>query len=70
MHFWKKIKIQVNIVLIVLCLELGAVVDDSGTCNLTCRAGSDKKQQESHSEAHKLLQIAILGDLIRSEIFN
>lgn len=34
--------------------KLGAVVNDAGTCNLTCRAGRDEKQQESHSEAHKL----------------
>lgn len=52
------------------CFKLSAFVDDTGTCSLAYRSGRGEKQQDSHSEAHKMPKTSVLGDLIGSSIFN
>ena len=69
-RIFKNVKIRVRPVFSAPGSELGAFVDDFGTCNLACSADGGEKQQETHREAHKLPKISVLGDLIGPSIFN
>ena len=68
--FLKRVKIRVHPVFSAPGSELGAFVDDFGTCNLACSADGGEKQQETHREVLKLPKISVLGDLIGPSIFN